>query len=59
MKKSREASGAQEKITVHSTHLLPRLRFLVFHKWVQSRFALKHEHFKLAREKLPKHLLLL
>lgn len=48
VKKSAEASGAQEQITVHPTHPLPRLRFLIFRKWVQNRFALKHEHFKLA-----------
>lgn len=28
MKKTSEASGAQEQITVHSTHPLPRLGFL-------------------------------
>lgn len=43
MKKFGEASRAQEQLTVHPTHPLPRLRF--FFKWVQNRFALKHENF--------------
>lgn len=36
VKKSGEASGAQEQITVHPTHPLPRLRLLVFHKGEQT-----------------------